>query len=699
MPAVTLTPTACTHSSGFDNLYYYGNSSSSDLRQLIFTFPNNSELAARGVAITSLTLHYYVKNTNSVSKQLMYCFKSGTSDAPTTWATLEGADVVESKFTAIAGVSKETTKDGSKTYSEGSILIDYLLHEMQAGNPVYLGVLQPTSGYSIQVNPRLSYWKMDVTYEIRGNVPTTDKDSYVLNEDQIEISIERVLSDSTTRLFFTSVESERTLYTIDIGTAESYTYALDADEWGSEFPDAISGSLLIEAATYVGDTKYGVISTTIKLTLPDDASPVFEETSISRIWSDNVADTSRVDAYIQTWSGFKIAYMVGTKYSSTLVSVTLTCENSTYSATNLSEISALTHSAFSGSGEIGYTLTATDSRGYSSNVTGTLTVLPWSAPKIQYFAVNRTTEDGAEAIDGTCAKGTIEASVSSIIAPDTEKNSFSYTIYYREITGNSEAIWSASDAVSVSEISGTISNLLASSGITLDSFNDMAGYEFRVIVSDLYGSSSAYDSLPTKEVYIDVDESTGFMGFGGEAPTEDEGVGFRFYSPIDVPIGSYLERYSTEPTPIGTWIDGRTIYRQVWEVGTVTTTSSGNVTTVLVSGTPTFDALVRLEVYGRWGTSGTNLIQIPRIWTTTNGTLSVDYNANTIRLRSINQGVFTLSNVVVIAEYVVSETTASLDWGDDTDINTDPDDTDAIADLEAKVTSLQAQINELKKEG
>lgn len=44
--------------------------------------------------------------------------------------------------------------------------------------------------------------------------------------------------------------------------------------------------------------------------------------------------------------------------------------------------------------------------------------------------------------------------------------------------------------------------------------------------------------------------------------------------------GGASDVYSTEETAIGTWIDGKTIYRKVIEVGTLTSVSSGNYGTV-----------------------------------------------------------------------------------------------------------------------
>ena len=36
-------------------------------------------------------------------------------------------------------------------------------------------------------------------------------------------------------------------------------------------------------------------------------------------------------------------------------------------------------------------------------------------------------------------------------------------------------------------------------GAAISDFDDMAGYSFRAVVSDIYGSSVAQDEMPTKE--------------------------------------------------------------------------------------------------------------------------------------------------------------------------------------------------------
>lgn len=700
MATVTLTPTACTVAAGFTDLSYYGNSSGT--RQLIFTIPNNSQLATHGVEITAITIHGYVRNSSTSPKQLQWGFKASTSSAPSAWASYGDTLVRESKFTAINGVKSGTSTTAiAKTYGTGSVLIGYLEQEMQAGNPVYLGVVQPQSGYSIRVDPTLTRWTIDVTYEIRGNIPTLDSDSYSINKATVTVNVERVLEESTTTLNFKM--GDTTVSTANIGTATSYTYTT-ATSLGDYFPSTTTGTLTVEAVTYVDGTEYGTVTTSATLTLPDNTNPTIIIEDDSVIWAEDVPTASRIDLgtnYIQTKTGINVPiWGIGT-YGSKIVNIALTIDNTNYTqdfeGTTTAESVLFAHTAFISSGSVAWKATVTDTRGFTNSWSGALNVLPWSAPKIQSFTVNRATSEGVEAIDGTYALSALKSSVSSLKINGTEKNKMSFIVYARDLESESTSWTIECDKITGTSVSGSFSGLLSWDGEPISTFNDMSGYEFKVVVSDLFGSSTAYDSMPTKVVHIDIDESTGYIGFGGDSPAEDEGIGYRFYSPIDIPSGSFIQRYSTEPVPVGTWIDGRTIYRQVFDLGDISV-AKGTVTTVLVSGTPTYDVLVDLRAFGRWGT-GDNWCVIPRIWTTTTGTLSIDYASSLIRLRSINTGAFTLSDVYVYVEFVLKEEATTLALDDEASPINDPDDVDAIADLQAQVATLKAQIAALTKEG
>ena len=128
--------------------------------------------------------------------------------------------------------------------------------------------------------------------------------------------------------------------------------------------------------------------------------------------------------------------------------------------------------------------------------------------------MERTTEDNAIAVDGTCVRATVKASVSSLKVNGAEKNSLKYYVRYRK-TGTET--WTSCDTETLSATSVNKSVQLEKNGAIVDTFDDMTGYEFQVIVTDLYDSSQASNALATKEVWWDVDYRNGAMGFGGEA--------------------------------------------------------------------------------------------------------------------------------------------------------------------------------------
>jgi hypothetical protein len=214
-------------------------------------------------------------------------------------------------------------------------------------------------------------------------------------------------------------------------------------------------------------------------------------------------------------------------------------------------------SAITGSGTIPWSATLTDSRGLSTTRTGSITVLPYSAPKIQSFSVSRANENGKTIIDGTYAYISLQASVSSLVVSNVEKNALSFHVEYKKAD---ETDWTVCDTVTGSSISGAFSGLLMKNGAAISDFDDLSGYSFRAVVSDIYGSSAAQDEMPTKEQIWDIDESTGNMGFGGDAPLSTDGAGYRFYRFVDFSAG--YKKYSEDEVDTGNvWIDGKPIYR------------------------------------------------------------------------------------------------------------------------------------------
>ncbi len=642
MPTITLTPTACSSSTGqWIVLYNYLTTNSSYYpRQFIFTFPSNATLGGAGVNITSVTLHGYVRNGNSSNKQLRWGFRPSASAGVAEWADLDGTPVIESTFTAIDGWEKSgyDYKRIARSYSGSSVLAKWLQKQFAAGENAYLGVIQPTSGKSISTNTTLAEWTIDVDYELLGNIPTTDKTSVKLGET-ITTTVNRIIADSTTVLNYKLGDTVLSSASLGTGTSHAFTVPTSA---GAYFPAASSATLTIEAVTSQSGTEYGAITTTAMITLPEDSTPTITAAT-ARVWLDSVPSASRINAYVQKQSGAQITVNGSGKYGASVILLGLTIDSATYTADGAS--ATFRHLPFAGSGTITGTVSATDSRGNVSKQTVTVDVLPWSAPTIQAFGISRAYDTGETAIDGTCAKAEATASVSSLVA-GTEQNTLKFLVQYREIGATD---WLSADLIQGSSISSSISGLLASSGTIIDTFNDMSGYEFRLTVSDLYSSSYASDQMPTKEQFWDINETSGKMGFGGDAPTDAETAGYRFFMPIDCKQGYKV--YSTSEVDTGNkWIDGKPIYRAVISTTTTLAGAQGIVGTLPSA----VESPVSIRAFMQTA-DGTNWRPVPyAYYGDTRWTVGLYINGASVYM-SFGALLTGTKNLIIIAEYTKGE--------------------------------------------
>lgn len=562
MPQITITPSACTAGAGWQDLRYFANNSG--LRQLVFTLPSNATLGGGGVNITGITLRGYVRNSASAVKRLMFGCKTSTGQAPGAWAQVNGASVNDYAFTA-ADSSNGSYKyfNVARTLS-GVPLERFAAHmraQFAAGEPVYLGVIQPDASRSIQVEPSLGNWAVTVTYELLGNVPVVNVQTAVLGSTAITTTLNKVVEGSSTTIRYKL--GETLLSEADIGTGASHTYTVPTSA-GEYFPTAQTAQMTIEAETYVSGESYGTVSAAVTLALPEDAAPTVTCTP-SPAWAAGTTAAQQLAAYVQGAGGVQFALTGGAgKYGAMVAGIRVGIEGKTYTLSAAS--GTVTHSPIAGSGSVAWTCAVTDSRGLTQTYTGTLTVLAWSAPKITAFAVARATDAGAQQVDGTCALVSVQASVSSLPVGGVQKNALKWRVQYRQITEDMPEDWtgaSESDTVAQGVTSVNLSALLESGGEIIDTYSDLQGYQFRLIAEDIYAQTTALAEMQTKAVYLEVDTNSGSMGFGGEARTEEDGPHYDFYGPVHFRAGSTGQTaYSAGEVETGNrWVDGRPVYR------------------------------------------------------------------------------------------------------------------------------------------
>ena len=396
----------------------------------------------------------------------------------------------------------------------------------------------------------LSRWTIEVEYELLGNIPTVDKTTMNLGET-VTVTINRIIADSTTSLTYKIGDTVLKTIDLETGTTDSYKALATV---GGNFPNALTGTLVIEATTSKDGTTYGVITTTVVLTIPENGAPLLN-CGVGQVWGSDVPSSAKLSAFVQSRTGAMLNGQFIAQYGASTAKLVFKIEGVEYEKdmAGLPQTSISGPSAITGSGTIPWSATLTDSRGLSTTRTGSITVLPYSAPKIQSFSVSRADENGKTIIDGTYAYISLQASVSSLVVSNVEKNALSFHVEYKKAD---ETDWTVCDTVTGSSISGAFSGLLMKNGAAISNFDDLSGYSFRAVVSDIYGSSAAQDEMPTKEQIWDIDESTGNMGFGGDAPLSTDGAGYRFYRFVDFSAG--YKKYSEDEVDTGNvWIDGK----------------------------------------------------------------------------------------------------------------------------------------------
>ena len=557
MPTIKLTPTACTVAGGWHDLRYYLNDD--DLRQVIFTYPNNATLGGPGINITNISIKGYARNSSTATKRLTIGFKDSTAVATSSWSKINNVDVRDGVFTAVtssngswkyANITRVYSASGNTTVF--GLFAEHIQSQFSSGAPIYMGIIQPDRSKSINVNTSLNYWTIEVTYELLGNVPSADVNTAVIGSTPITTTLNKVIPSSSTTIRYKI--GDETLSTKDIGSGVTDVY-IPPTSAGNYFPNTLNTTLTVEAETFVNGESYGTVSTSVTLTLPSDANPTATCTP-NRTWVSGVDTSSQIAAYVQAKSGVSFALDGSAKYGATVASYRIVIENKTYSRTSEGSVE---HSPIAGSGVVSYTCIVTDSRGNSNTYTGSINVLAWSTPKITRFAVTRVTEDNTEAVDGTYARVSVNGSVSDLTVDGSQENSITYYVRYREIGSET---WVNSDTTPMNAITVSQSSMIKRTGVPVETFNDMVGYEFQLVFSDIYAYSTSASEMPTKETYWDVDEETGSMGFGGEARNEGTTPRYDFYGPVHFLAGATGQMvYTSAEKDTGLrWIDGKPIY-------------------------------------------------------------------------------------------------------------------------------------------
>lgn len=239
----------------------------------------------------------------------------------------------------------------------------------------------------------------------------------------------------------------------------------------------------IELVTKSGSTQIGSASTctcTIR-TSQANSGPSLSGFTFADSYSTTTAITDNNQVLIQDYSRLTVTPGTATaRNGASIVSYSAVCSGVTKSNTTGA---ALSLGTIGTSGTRDITLTVTDSRGYTASVTQSVTVVPYSKPRVSSVSLRRTNDIETE------MQLVFNGSISPITVDGTQKNSLLYARYRYKLT-------SASSYNSYSSILGSVTATGSSfsfSNLELCNLDSESSYDFHLQIRDQLNSLTSLD--------------------------------------------------------------------------------------------------------------------------------------------------------------------------------------------------------------
>lgn len=239
----------------------------------------------------------------------------------------------------------------------------------------------------------------------------------------------------------------------------------------------------IELVTKSGSAQIGSASTctcTVS-TSASNSGPTLSGFTFADSYSTTTAITGNNQVLIQDYSRLTVTPGTATaRNGASIVSYSAVCSGVTKSNTSGA---ALSLGTIGTSGTRDITLTVTDSRGYTASVTQSVTVVPYSKPRVSSVSLRRTNDIETE------MQLVFNGSISPITVDGTQKNSLLYARYRYKLT-------SASSYNSYTSILGSVTATGSSfsfSNLELCNLDSESSYDFHLQIRDQLNSLTSLD--------------------------------------------------------------------------------------------------------------------------------------------------------------------------------------------------------------
>lgn len=301
---------------------------------------------------------------------------------PSQWAS---AIVYESDWLTVSGKGSGTTTLTIRTYSGSGSSRDN------------------TVSYSLYVSPA-------------ATTPTLSATSADIGDD-ITITMNRASSSFTHTLWYRFNGGSWVIIASNLAT--SYTWTIP--NVASSIPNATSGTMEIWCSTYENGVEIGNKTVSLTATVPSTFVPTISNVSILE-GTDGLAE--QFGAFVQNKSTLSVSIIASGSNGSTISSYTTYIQSIAYRE------ASFTSNAITESGTINVLTSVTDSRGRTAQVSNSISVEPYSPPRISEFSAWRITNGGVASEDGN----RIAMKINYSISPVGYQNSKTYNFKYKRST-------------------------------------------------------------------------------------------------------------------------------------------------------------------------------------------------------------------------------------------------------------------------
>lgn len=296
-------------------------------------------------------------------------------------------------------------------------------------------------------------------------------------------------------------------------SAYEYTVDLPLDV-ANQIPNATKGTMTVKLYTYsdyAGKTQVGDPSSkTFTVVVPDNADTKPNATLMTLTPIHSLGDTFS-GLYIQWLSKVKVTTSTEGKYGAKVVWQSVSVDGKDYGSG-----SDYTSDYLSGYGNISVKLTLKDSRGFTNSKTMTISVIPYSKPRViavtgeANVACGRCDQSGAWSDSGTYLKIKARRSYSLCMADGVQKNFCGLRYRYKKVTDDDYTDWinllvttdlSTEEVITSPLLNGTLS--------TNESYMVQVD-----AVDSIPNHTSITFTIPTEKVYMHEAGSIRSLGIG-----------------------------------------------------------------------------------------------------------------------------------------------------------------------------------------